>query len=680
MNRLIPVLLSGLAFTITLSAQDEAVPQAEAEIPPPPEIRWTLSHEPGLITEEIRLTVACDAPDARIRFTSNGEAPTLESPLWEGEFPVDETVMLRFIAVAQDDTIVSRHGAAYLFIEPELAEEFSSNLPVVVVDSFGINLTYEDEKNSRSPKRPVWAVFLEAEPESKRAGFKGAPQFSGRAGMRVRGQSSTMFPKKQYSLELWDEEDDDLDAALMGFAEESDWILHAPYSDKTLMRNVLAYSWFREMGHYAVRTRYVELFYNADGDAVTHRDYVGVYVFMEKIKRDAARLPIAKLGETMISEPEISGGYIFKKDKGTFEDVHFNTRYGHQFGFVEPDEPNESQFSYLSGHLDRFERALYGPAFRHPDSGYASFIDVPSFIDVHIHVEICRNIDGFRLSTYYHKDREGKIVMGPVWDYNLSLGNTTMRGGEYPNGWYHHTIDRREYTYFDRLFDDPAFELQHWDRYFELRQSVFETGKLMRQIDAIAAELGEAQQRNFDRWPILGRREWQNPPGAHRRRTHGAEVAWLKDWLRRRLEWMDRQFAPPPIIHYQGQPLSADSGLVLSLPDHAATTSNLPRIFYTLDGADPRSEQGQPSTMAASVRPGKTARIDAQATTLKARSFDGRHWGALASAPLVVNPSLASTSLARGSGNGISPWILGLTVLALASLLVRFARRFTSPK
>ena len=79
---------------------------------------------------------------------------------------------------------------------------------------------------------------------------------------------------------------------------------------------------------------------------------------------------------------------------------------------------------------------MAGRNFSDPKDGYAKYLEIQSFIDAHIHVEMCRNIDGFRLSTFYHKDRDGKINMGPVWDYNLSLGNTTMREGYRSEGWY----------------------------------------------------------------------------------------------------------------------------------------------------------------------------------------------------------------------------------------------------
>ena len=655
------VLSAGWVSCGALGSQEAAISEATGE-----ELPWRFSHSAGLVREAFELSVTYDGGGAAILFTADGSVPTLESRRWPGSLFIERTTMVRLIAV-KGDAIVSRAGGAYLFVEGEVAA-FSSDLPVVVIDSFAVDIDEDDRSNSRAPRRPVWALIWERSEELGRAVFEEPPHFSGRGGMRVRGQTSTMFPKKQYSLELWDEEDDDVDAPLLGFPSESDWILHAPFSDKTLMRNVLAYTWFRELGHYAVGTKFVELLYNADGGPVSPGDYMGVYVFMEKIKRDKGRLRMAKLKARMTEEPEITGGYIFRKDKGIYDDVHFETEDGHGFGFVEPDDPNDAQFAYLTGYLAEFERVLRHRDFADPDAGYAAFIDVPSFIDVHIHVEICRNIDGFRLSTYYHKDRGGKIVMGPVWDYNFSLGNATMLHGQYAEGWYHEEISKGEYTYFDRLFQDPAFELGHWDRYYRLRQTVFETDKLMRQIDALAGELAEAQERNFRRWRILGRRVWQNPGGATRRRTHADEVKWLKDWLRRRLVWLDRQFIPPPVIAYEGGALVPGAGITLAMG--AGGLGESWRLYYTLDGSDPRRRDGQPAAGASEIRPGGAVRVHRSAT-LKARAFHGGRWGALGEAALTVDQTLRPV-VSRGRNLRLLLFMIPVVlVLVLGGLLWR---------
>jgi len=230
------------------------------------------------------------------------------------------------------------------------------------------------------------------------------------------------------------------------------------------------------MGRYAPRTRLIELFLNTNGATVTMDDYVGVYVVMEKIKVGPNRVNIAKLEPSDNAEPEITGGYIIKKDKTySGEDVSFSTNRGQSLIYQDPNgfEMTQEQRDWIYNYMNSFEAVLYGSYFADPDNGYAKYINVGSFIDSHILVELTKNIDGFRLSTYMHKDRNGKLVMGPAWDYNLSLGNADYLEGGFPTGWYFNLLDDGSYPYWRRLFADPEFELAYADRWFALRRDLF---------------------------------------------------------------------------------------------------------------------------------------------------------------------------------------------------------------
>ena len=75
--------------------------------------------------------------------------------------------------------------------------------------------------------------------------------YEGNIGIEFRGASSQTFPKKSYGLETRDENNEDLNVSLLGFPEEEDWILYGPYSDKSLMRNILIYDLSRDIDMYA---------------------------------------------------------------------------------------------------------------------------------------------------------------------------------------------------------------------------------------------------------------------------------------------------------------------------------------------------------------------------------------------------------------------------------------------
>lgn len=265
----------------------------------------------------------------------------------------------------------------------------------------------------------------------------GEIDWSGHIGMRLRGQSSLAFAKRQYHFESWDEWDRDKAVSIFNMPAETDWIIHAPYADKTLMRNYLSYNWSRRMGHYAVRTKCVELFYNpSDGEPVTQDDYRGVYVFMERIKRDGDRVDVEPLLPEHDSEPEISGGYIFRKDKEDQNNITIRTsREGQTLQIIEPEFTlTDTQKTWLTNYLNEFETVLHGDDSADPDEGFRAYVNEANAIDNHLLVEITKNIDGYRLSNYIYKDR-GEKMNFVAWDYNLSLGNADYLDGWKPEGW-----------------------------------------------------------------------------------------------------------------------------------------------------------------------------------------------------------------------------------------------------
>lgn len=131
--------------------------------------------------------------------------------------------------------------------------------------------------------------------------------YDGRIAIELRGESSQSFPKKSYSIETQTSTGANFNAALLGIPAENDWVLYAPYTDKTMMRDVLAYQLGRDFGKYAPRTRFAEV--------VINDDYQGVYVLIERIKRDNNRVDIATLQPSDVSGDEITGGYILRVDK-----------------------------------------------------------------------------------------------------------------------------------------------------------------------------------------------------------------------------------------------------------------------------------------------------------------------------------------------------------------------------
>lgn len=410
----------------------------------------------------------------------------------------------------------------------------TSNLPIIKIDTDGANIPYD----YRIP-----AKMQIINNEFRDNNINDTPtDYDGNIEIKIRGQSSRDFAKKSFRIETHDTDGNPLNVAIMGMPKENDWVLYGPYADKTLMRNALIYTLSREINSYAPRVKFCEV--------VINNNYNGIYLFTEKIKRDKDRINITKLTPNDNTSPEITGGYIFKKDKTDAGDnlIYLNNKWL-EIAIIEPKPKNitQQQTNWLRNYLNAFENALY-KWNRHED-----FMDMESFVDNFLFVEFAKNIDGFRFSTYFHKDRGGKIVALPVWDYNLSLGNADYNDGWRAQGWYYPHI-RYDNNWWNFLVTKSEFMNLCAERWAELRQHHFTTEHIFEKIDNWAEELEEAQVRNFRKFNILGRYVWPNPgfpqsgsydynsPKYGGAQTFEEEIDILKDFITQRISWIDSQF------------------------------------------------------------------------------------------------------------------------------------------
>jgi CotH kinase protein len=374
----------------------------------------------------------------------------------------------------------------------------------------------------------------------------------------------------------------------------NDWLLYPSYDDKTFLNNVLTEEMFRAMGHYAVRCKYTELFLRQTAGKLTAADYAGIYVLIERIRIANNRVNIAKLGPTDNAPPAVTGGYLFSKDRPGTNGLVITTTRGEQLNVLDPDPAaiTPAQSAYLLNYLNTCEGSLYGANWRDPLTGYAAYIDADSCVDQHWIVEYPKNIDGYRLSNYMNKDRNSKLKMEPIWDWDLSWGNANYADGGHTNGWYYTSGD----IWLGKLRTDPDFYQKIIDRWGALRLSVFNATNLFARIDQVTNQLWEAQARDFKRWPRLGTYVWPNPNGAAggwdvdyvTPTNYSGIIAQFKKFVLGRYLWVDQQFLRAPTL--------TTNGGVLSMSAPAGT------IYYTLDNSDPRGSGGQLNPSAAAYQ------------------------------------------------------------------------------
>jgi hypothetical protein len=452
----------------------------------------------------------------------------------------------------------------------------SSDLPIVVIDTHGGEIRNE-------PKITADMGVID-----NGAGIRNHPTdpfnaYLGKIGIEIRGSSSTMFPKKQYAVETRDSLGADMDVALLGMPAESDWILSAPYNDKTLIRDVVVYTLARRMGRYASRARFCELILN--------RQYAGVYVLFEKIKRDKGRVNIAKMESADSTGDALTGGYIIKIDKTDGADIagwysgflpFVGAAYKvlYQFHYPKSEDLVWPQRGYITRYIRDFELAMYIDGFNDPVNGYPHLLDASAFVDYVLLNELSKNVDAYRLSCFMCKERDskgGKLFMGPVWDYNIAFGNCDYHRAFATDGFQiSYMSDSMAFRknepflgpfWWMKIFDDPPLRQQLNRRWSALRQGELSTDRIMSLIDSLTNMLGESRQRNFIRWPVLGQKIW---PNVYVGKTYADEVAYMKTWIVNRLNWMDREL----VVTSVGE--RGDAGEV---PQVAELQPNFPNPF-----------------------------------------------------------------------------------------------------
>jgi len=428
------------------------------------------------------------------------------------------------------------------FIPP--VEFTSSNLPIVIIN------TQPGEVIMDEPKITADMKVIHNEGASLNYVTDPGNVYSGKIGIEIRGRYSASLPQKPYGIETRDLAGNNLDTSLLGLPSENDWILLANYNDKTFLRNFLAFEIFSEMGHYAPRSRYCEV--------VVNNEYQGIYLLTEKIKVDDNRVNVADLNPDDNSGNDLTGGYIFKNDYYTADDNWLSNfspinKPGAEVHFVyydpEPDELTLQQKNYIKDFVDSFEAALYSSGFSDRQTGYRAYLDIRSFVDYFIIGEITRNVDAYKKSRFYYKDKDsndGLIYSGPVWDFDWAWKNITENCIHFNqtdgSGWAYRINECNAWpvppSWEVRLMQDVNFMNEIHDKYFLLRRNILSQQHLNFIIDSVAALLDIAQNRHYQKWRILGINVG-TPESGEQPDTYSGEIQKFKSWISTRLAWLD---------------------------------------------------------------------------------------------------------------------------------------------
>ncbi len=436
-----------------------------------------------------------------------------------------------------------------------------SNLPIVVINTDG-GVTIPDEPKVLATMKIIW----HQDGSRNYLTDVNNPEFlnyDGRIGIERRGSSSqNNFQKKPYGLTTLQSDDvTNNNVSILGMPKENDWVLNSLAYDQTGMRDFLSYELSERLGQYASRRVYCEV--------VVNGDYKGLYVFMEKIKVDDNRVNIEKMDATCNSYPEVTGGYITKSDKTTggdpvawqMQETGSGGWWPSYVDFIHHYPKPENVTSAQNNYIKNVFLSLSSVAASHNTSvtnGIPSIIDIPSFVDFMIIAEFASNVDVYTLSTFYHKDRKGKLRAGPVWDYNLAYGFDAFGNRSRTDVWQFNNEDNNGPKYLKDMFDTPMYRCYLAKRWFEVTAAgmPLNYNEVCNRMDEIDALITEAVARDNQRWSNMTQ--------------HAAKVQAMKTWIQQRIDWLNANIGSydncddvdlPPLviskIHYH--PADVDS-------------------------------------------------------------------------------------------------------------------------
>ena len=527
------LVLTGTTLADAAPAQPAGVGPVRAAVDTELDGDITFSRPPGTFHGSISVTVSTDLPGAEVRYTTNGTWPTAGSQIASGPIQLTRTTEIRAQAFVAGNPTGDRGSAQYVATNVSTTHD----LPVIVLDAYGRGAATDDYKD---------VAVVEIQPTGGTLTLSDDAELTVRGGFRLRGSSSRMFDKIPYRIELWDNDDDGTNYPLVGMPKDDDWVLRGPFSDKSLIREALVMDLAGEMGLATPRYEFVEVYVNTDAQPVSSSDYQGVYMLLETIKENKRRLDITKMGSSDVTEPAVTGGYVFSMEWQNADppvlQCSGSSNCWRDIELRRPNNPEPAQIQWISNHLSEFQRVLDGQRWNDPQVGYPAWIDVDSFVDHMIINELSRDLDAYVRSTYFYKDRGGRITAGPLWDYDLTFGVGGYFGNEQTSGWQYEQVRQRQpaaSSWYTRLIQDPAFENRVKVRWQELRRGVLSDAQLTARVDALAAPLTAAAARNFQRYPNNLRSWMVGPFITTTTPTWQGQINDMRTWMLQRARWLD---------------------------------------------------------------------------------------------------------------------------------------------
>lgn len=422
-------------------------------------------------------------------------------------------------------------------------KDFTSNLPLIVIDTAGKKpkrgVIWDKDKgyNVSTGEDPYVDSKISIIDDDKGPNSLASTETTNySAEIKIRGNSSGNYDKKQYLIKLVNEKGKSTNENLLDMGKSDEWVLNISFIDKSLLRNYLAYSTAGVLWPYTPDVKFCEVIWK-DGDEYR---YEGVYLLMESVSVSKNRVDLPKYSENSNRIPT-----LIRRDRYNENGIMLNnyaTRNGLTPGYLDIEYPSKKNITQkgidtITAQIDKFESVLYADNWD-DFINYRDHIDMKSFVDYFILNEYFMNYDAGYHSTYFYMNYSGKITMGPVWDFDQAIDNDEEQPVKLDTTAFHAA------PWFDKILQDPVFTEALIARYTELRKSLLSDEAIESYIEDTIEYLGPAIDRDWARWGYYYEHgdyfAYQNAEYPNRNTyTHREEVERILKTLSEHAKWMD---------------------------------------------------------------------------------------------------------------------------------------------
>lgn len=268
--------------------------------------------------------------------------------------------------------------------------------------------------------------------------------------IKGRGNTTWDMPKKPYNIKL------DKKTDLFGMGKSKKWSLIANHSDSSLIRNAYIYYAALKAG-----LEYTPM--SVPCDLYINNDYQGSYILTTRVEVDETRVDIKNLEDAneeanegidiekdceiggaygsmagllegtrkwvdIPNEPDdITGGYIIEMELANryIKEVSgFVSNKGQPFTMKSPEYASKGEVEYISDYYQRFEDAVFVEDGKNSlGEHYTDLGNIESFAAYYAFNEWTSNMDYGLTSTFLYKPAGDVLFAGPIWDYDIALGN-----------------------------------------------------------------------------------------------------------------------------------------------------------------------------------------------------------------------------------------------------------------